>query len=182
MAAVFVTVGSTQFSGLVGAILSQDCLEIIAKSGRESSDRTPKVTIQYGSTPIADVLTSSSALLSSVTAQQEDLLAGKNLVQKIMYQRRARDVYEEGTMKMSLATANAAADGGSSVTGSGTLGEDHRERIGSVCLRVATHQGPVDLELVDYVADVRPFMRAADFVLTHAGGSHIPAHRVMSER
>lgn len=181
MAAVFVTVGSTQFSRLVGAILSQDCLEIIAKSGRESSDQTPKITIQYGSTPIADVLTSSSALLASVTAQQEDLLAGKNLVQKIMYQRRARDVYEEGTMKMSLASANSVANGGGSVTGSGTLGEDHGEKIGSVCLRVATHQGPVDLELVDYVADVRPFMRAADFVLTHAGGSHIPAHPIMSD-
>lgn len=175
MATIFVTVGSTEFKGLVETMLSDDCLSTIAKSRLERPDHVPKMTIQYGSTPIADVLTSSDALLASVTKQQEDHLANKNLVQKIMYQRRDRDIHEEGTMKLDLPTAHELITKGASEEGIGTssFADTEQEETKAVRLRLSTNAGPVDLELVDYLADLKPSLQGSDVIFTHAGMSKL---------
>lgn len=68
---IFATVGSTRFDQLVSALLSPDFLSAINSSSTQSSSSTSlkstaELTIQYGSTPLEDILTSKdSPFLSS---------------------------------------------------------------------------------------------------------------------
>lgn len=68
---IFVTVGSTKFTHLVTAVVSRDVIEAVGRaaavSGGSSSPEV-KITIQYGATPLADILTAEGSAL----VQQQD--------------------------------------------------------------------------------------------------------------
>ena len=167
---VFVTVGSTKFTALVQAILSSPVLEALSQAAFESGASAASVTVQFGSTPIQDILFADK--LGLQLAGGEDISEGSVPIKLL-----GNDVESGNGIKPATAddidglikdlSPNAIrqqlADGTEEETFAG---------LHHFSLERDAEHGKVQFEFIDYIGNIKSYMESSDLVISHAGEWH----------
>lgn len=177
---VFVTVGTTKFDALVSTVLSHNFLtQLPALLPVKAGKSKVKLTIQYGNSSIADILTTSS--LASVDDGSElqpepglRVIGGRRV-----YQNKADlpelDPGKTGTLKglrLRMPQHNGAERS--------TVADTPQTSFFSGSTLEATTPEGVDILLFPFTSSLKEYLEASDLVVSHAGEFH-PRWRVSSE-
>lgn len=160
---VFVTVGSTKFTQLVQAILSTPVLDAISKAALERGSITTSIIVQFGSTPIRDILFSEQLGLPIANGGDEGSLPIKLLSNESGSSSTEADQTDIDRLANDLsptAVRQQLADGTDDVTFAG---------LHHFSVEQKTTYGKVNLEFVDYLVDIRSYLESSDLIISHAG-------------
>jgi beta-1,4-N-acetylglucosaminyltransferase len=165
---VFVTVGSTKFLGLIETVLSRSFIRAVALA---ASPKDVKLVVQYGSTPLADVITSSeSALTQEEQGEGVHTISSGILTSFVSTKDRGGEQPKDSESLDKLAlmfkpdSMLQEHQQSRDLTSGGTL----RFRIPN-----SESNNAVSVELLDYVDSITPFLDAAEIVISHAGSGTI---------
>jgi UDP-N-acetylglucosamine transferase subunit ALG13 len=160
---IFVTVGSTKFVNLVEAVLSAPILDAVSRAAQDIGKGEVSIVIQFGATPIQEVLFGTTTGLRGSKVADEGtlpirLLGGKRQINSIDPEEVAKSLSPDA-IKKELRVADEYEDD--------QLGFKHFKMY-----KEASH-GTVQLELIDYVKSIGPHLEWADVVISHAGSGTI---------
>lgn len=197
---IFVTVGTTRFDSLIRAILSNKFLDAVAQlapGAHTSNAAQANVVVQYGNSSIADILTSSA--LASVDEGSEIVPEpGMRIVNgRRVYQSGSNiaglDPGQTGTISglrlrtapqranTSVSNVDEARNTSKSLFESmlneakamqGLTGGAAVSALQGATLQAETEHG-VELQLFQFAPDLKPYIRSADIVISHAGSGTI---------
>lgn len=172
---LFVTVGSTKFVNLIAAVLSKKVVEALARA----THARISLVIQYGATPLADILTAEDCVLTQATQTPHSELLGAtgtftSTLQPISsHSGSLSHALQEPETAMTFGQSEDASSSSRDTTSPSTT-SSNRSRS-HVKMHVPTSSGSVSIELVDYLDTLRPNLEEADVVLSHAGTSLLHA-------
>ncbi|UZJ51210.1 hypothetical protein CBS101457_000530 [Exobasidium rhododendri] len=162
---IFVTVGSTRFTDLIVAVFSSPVLDAISKAARSrDEEKAASIMIQFGSTPIEDILLGETLGLQKSDSVTEGV---GTLPIKILSGSQPGSALNPTDIAASLspeAIRDEALNGDRS---------SNQDRLGFKHFSMdheASH-GIVHLEFIDYVSNIVPQVEMADVVISHAGES-----------
>lgn len=160
---LFVTVGSTKFVDLVEAVLSAPVLDAVSQAAQEVGKGNASIMIQFGATPIQQVLFGGLGLPGGDGADEGTLpitlLGGK---------RHAIETYDPGALADSLSPEAIKTE----LAQAGSPEEDQLGFKHFAMDKKGSH-GTIHFELVDYVKSISPHLETADVVISHAGSGTI---------
>ncbi|PWZ01035.1 hypothetical protein BCV70DRAFT_159335 [Testicularia cyperi] len=202
---IFVTVGTTRFDTLIRTVLSTKFLTSVAALSQDAqrsastAKSSAKITIQYGNSSIADVLTSSS--LASIDDGSELVPEpGLRIIDgRRVYQNKAQlpslDPGKTGTLtglRLRPAAHASRDDSGNKgkdakATGANVFGRMLEEAkamqgvsssaagasgLADQILELTTSEG-VSVEMFQFAPDLGKYIKASDLVISHAGSGTI---------
>jgi UDP-N-acetylglucosamine transferase subunit ALG13 len=156
---IFVTVGSTKFTDLIIAILSTPVLDAVSQAAHLRSQE-PSIKIQFGTTPIQDILFNEKLGL-----QENGNVDGGTLPIRLLSNART-----ETSLSPSEVAAGLSPE---VIRDQTTLGMESSDaqQLGLKHFSVdwkASHEN-VHLEFIDYVTSITKDLEEADLVISHAG-------------
>lgn len=159
---IFVTVGSTEFTGLVKAVLSAPVLDAVSQAAlKRGQGDDASITIQFGATPIHGIVFGDT-LRGSSDADEGTLpirlLGGRPKLVETDTSEIVKSLSPEVIKK-------EMAEGSSS-------NKLQTEFKHFAMERQASH-GIVQVEMIDYVSSINPYLQDADVVISHAGSGTI---------
>lgn len=155
---IFVTVGSTKFTELVKTVLSAPVLDAVSRAALKRGQGDAIIIIQFGATPIHEVVF--KGLQDSKSADEGTLpirLLGGNL------EPIETDPSELAKSLSPEMIRKEAAEGSSS--------HKLQTEFKHFTLERQASHGTVQVELVDYVPSINPYLKDVDVVISHAGKS-----------
>lgn len=161
---IFVTVGSTKFTNLVTAILSSSVLDAVSQATHSSAGEEAEafIMIQFGATPIQDIL------LSSRLGLQDDNEATEGVGTLPMKILSDCPSIEASNLTDIAASLSPEAIKDEVLNGDGGSGAD-RFGLKHFSMEWEASHGTVHLEFIDYVSSIGPHLKKADVVISHAG-------------
>ena len=161
---VFVTVGSTRFPELVAAVLSAPVLDALSRAAAKDGTQDARMTIQFGATPIEDILFSETLRLQGQEAGSSGTLPIRLLGGESSEHLRARASPSQVAASLSPAEIRRQlADSDE--------GRENNRASKQFAFECGASDGTVHIELIDYVPSIGPHLQAADVVISHAGES-----------
>lgn len=186
---IFVTVGSTKFTSLVAAMLSCKVIDAIADACK-SSNRIPRLIIQYGSTPLSDILFEPGTALHRMNKGKEkenenennDLLGASGTLpipMSAFMSKSDQKADEDIIMQDHLLAKSFRLHQQSKLDHPDEDEEDEQLRTKRKHFTFTIQAGNekqdsiLHIELRDFVSDLRPFLISSDIVISHAGSGTI---------
>lgn len=166
---VFVTVGTTKFDALIRAVLSHQFLSAIATfASAEPSKGGVSLTVQYGNSSIADILTSSSLASIDDGSELQPEPGLRVIGGRRVYQNKADlpelDPGKTGRLKglrLRVPQQNARSD-------SMTASTREASFFSGSTLEATTEEG-VEILLFPFAPSLEEYITASDVVISHAG-------------
>ncbi|KIS71068.1 N-acetylglucosaminyldiphosphodolichol N-acetylglucosaminyltransferase catalytic subunit ALG13 [Mycosarcoma maydis] len=198
---IFVTVGTTRFDSLIRAVLSHAFLDAIAELVPQSPSRRAaqaQVIVQYGNSPIADILTSSALATvdegSGIVPEPGIRIVNGRRVYQNSPNIAGLDPGKTGTISgLRLRTTpqdtnrshpdmvQDARSAGTSIFQSMLNEAKAMQGLGSkvtdsalqgATLQAETERG-IELQLFAFAPDLKSYIQSADLVISHAGSGTI---------
>ncbi|KAJ9477753.1 UDP-N-acetylglucosamine transferase subunit ALG13 [Pseudozyma hubeiensis] len=197
---LFVTVGTTRFDSLIRAVLSNEFLDAVAQLAPRSSSRgalRAQLTVQYGNSSIADILTSSA--LASVDEGSEivpepglRIVNGRRVYQsgpniagldpgmtgKISGLRLRTALRDTNRPSTNIDEARSAGKGifesmlDEAKAMQGLTSSAASSALQGAALQAETEHG-IELNLFQFAPDIKSYIQSADVVISHAGSGTI---------
>lgn len=195
---IFVTVGSTKFTSLVAAMLSCKVVDAIADAC-EHSNSAPRLIIQYGATPLSDILLESGSILHRTDkgkgkekeVDDHDSLGASGTLPIPMSaflsnsdQKSAPNLVMQDDLlaKSFRLSQKSKFDQPDEDEEDDQLRTKKKHFTFTVQAGAKDRESNVHIELRDYVPDLRPFLLSSDVVISHAGsGTILEALRLPDE-
>lgn len=184
---IFVTVGSTKFAALVAAMLSCKVVDAIANACKHSTYE-PRLIIQYGATPLSDILLESGSILHRMNkgkgkeSLNDDPLGASGTLpipMSAFLSKSDQKATPDLVMQDKLLAKSFRLGQTSKLDHPDEDEEDDQLRTKrkhfTFTVQAGTSDGEsnVHIELRDYVQDLRPFLLSSDVVISHAGSGTI---------
>lgn len=184
---IFVTVGSTKFTSLVAAMLSSKVIDAIADACKHSTS-APRLIIQYGATPLSEILLEPGSILHSTDKGKgkelndyDPLSASGTLPipMSAFLSKNDQSAAPDLVMQDDLLAKSFRLTQKSKLDQPDEDEEDDQLRTKrkhfTFTVQAGTKEGKsnVHIELRDYVQDLRPFLLSSDIVISHAGSGTI---------
>ncbi|PWN37410.1 uncharacterized protein FA14DRAFT_159478 [Meira miltonrushii] len=192
---IFVTVGSTKFTALVAAMLSCKVVDAIADACKHTTS-SPRLIIQYGATPLSDILLESGSVLHRTSKGKgkkfDDPLGASGTLpipMSAFLPKNDQNATPDLVMQDNLLAKSFRLGQTSKLDHPDEDEEDDQLRTKrkhfTFTVQAGTSDGEseVHIELRDYVPDLRPFLLSSDVVISHAGsGTILEALRLPAEQ
>lgn len=175
---IFVTVGSTQFSDLIRAVLSSSVIDVLADACKPQS---PTLTVQYGVTPMAEILTGPDSALLRAQSDKEmatgALGASGVLKAPMSAPTEQNEVDQEALKEEDMAKTfkldqYSIHDHDSDTVQTKKLQQAEKSKHLTFHIPTASRTTVV-VELIDFVCDLRPYLASSQVVISHAGSGTI---------
>jgi UDP-N-acetylglucosamine transferase subunit ALG13 len=158
---IFVTVGSTKFTNLITSILSSFILDAVSQAVHQKGEQgEASIMIQFGATPIQDIL-----LSDKLGLKDNDNGSGGSLPIKLL-----SGGFSKEALNFEQLAANLSPEAIKNDVVNGIVDTDENQiGLKHFSMEWEASHGKVHLEFIDYVSSIGPHLEVADVVISHAG-------------